>query len=354
MPPRYYLYSMIDADDIHFMQRALELAKNGLGRVSPNPMVGCVVVHQGRIIGEGWHRQYGGPHAEVNAIDSVQDQALLPESSVYVSLEPCSHWGKTPPCADLLVKKKVKEVVVCNTDSNPLVSGGGLQKLNEAGIGVRWGILEREGRWLNRRFFTFMEKKRPYIILKWAQTADHFMARGNYNSKWISNPFARKLVHMWRAEEPAIMVGRQTVQYDNPQLNVRDYPAEGRDPLRVIIDRQLSLNHDYKIFDRQQPTVCYNLHKNDEQEKLAFVKLSEENFLSEMMQDLHRRGIQSMIVEGGPALLELLLAQNLWDEARIFTAQKTFGEGIRAPYPKGKLLQSIPVMEDRLDIFVNT
>lgn len=353
MLSRYYLYRMMDAD-IRFMQRALELAENGLGRVSPNPMVGCVLVHQGRIIGEGWHRQYGGPHAEVHAIQSVQDQTLLPESTVYVSLEPCSHWGKTPPCADLLLAKKVKEVVVCNTDSNPLVSGGGLQRLNEAGISVRWGILEEEGRWLNRRFFTYMEKKRPYIILKWAQTADSFMARSNYDSKWISNPFARKLVHQWRAEEPAIMVGRQTVKYDNPQLNVRDYPTEGRDPIRVIIDRRLALEQDYKVFDRQQPTLCYNLLKTEEQEKLAFIKLGEEDFLTEMMQDLHQRGIQSIVVEGGPALLDLLLEQGLWDEARIFTAQKTFGEGIRAPYPKGKLRQTISVIEDRLDIFVNS
>ncbi len=343
----------MEANDLLYMQRALELAENGKGQVAPNPMVGCVIVHKGKIIGEGWHQRYGEGHAEVNAVNSVTNKDLLRESTVYVSLEPCSHWGKTPPCANLLIEQQVKEVVVCNTDSNPLVSGGGLQRLNEAGINVRWGILEEEGRWLNRRFFTYMEKKRPYIILKWAQTADGLMARSNYDSKWISNPFARKLVHKWRAEEPAIMVGRQTVQYDNPRLNVRDWPVTGKDPLRVIIDRQLALENTFSVFDGSQPTICYNLLKNEALNKLNYVQLPEEAFLAELMQDLGRRGIQSVIVEGGPGLLELLLAEGLWDEARIFTAPKTFGEGLQAPRPKGKLKKSQVIFEDRLDIFVN-
>lgn len=342
------------ANDIHFMRRALELAENGLGRVSPNPMVGCIIVHEGQIIGEGWHRQYGQPHAEVNAVESVANKELLPDSTAYVSLEPCSHWGKTPPCANLLIEHKFKEVVVCNTDPNPLVAGAGLQKLKEAGIGIRWDVLETEGRWLNRRFFTFMEKERPYIILKWAQTADGYMARGNYDSKWISNPFARKLVHQWRSEEPAIMVGRQTVQFDNPQLNVRNFPAEGKDPVRVIIDRKLQLSGSYKVFDGRQDTLCYNLIKEKKKENLSLIKLEEENFLLALMQDLHRRKLQSVIVEGGAKLLELLMAEGLWDEARIFTATKTFGEGYYAPRPKGKLWQTIPLLNDRLDIFVNS
>lgn len=340
--------------DILFMQRALELAENGLSRVSPNPMVGCVIVHQGKIIGEGWHQKYGQPHAEVNAVASVEDKSLLSESTAYVSLEPCSHWGKTPPCANLLIEHKLKKVVVCNTDPNPLVAGGGIQRLKEAGIEVRWGVMEEEGRWLNRRFFTFMEKKRPYIILKWAQTADGYMARGNYDSKWISNPFARKLVHQWRSEEPAIMVGRQTVQYDDPQLNVRNFPAEGKDPVRVIIDRRLELKGAFKVFDGQQATICYNLLKEEEQPNLSFVKLEEKDFLKQLMEDLHRRKLQSVLVEGGAKLLELLMAEGLWDEARIFTARKTFGEGFYAPRPKGKLWQSMQVLEDRLDIFVNS
>lgn len=342
----------MEADDNRYMLRALELAENGLGQVAPNPMVGCVIVHGGKIIGEGWHQRYGEGHAEVNAVKSVTNKKLLSESTVYVSLEPCSHWGKTPPCSNLLIEHKVKEVVVCNTDSNPLVSGGGLQRLKEAGVTVRWGVLEEEGRWLNRRFFTFMEKKRPYIILKWAQTADGLMARSNYDSKWISSPFARKLVHRWRAEEPAIMVGRQTVEYDNPQLNVRDWPVDGRDPLRIIIDRQLQLKGDFKVFDGRQPTICYNLVKSQAQENLTYAQLNEESFLRELMHDLHQRGIQSVMVEGGAKLLERLMEEELWDEARIFTAAKTFGEGYYAPRPKGKLWQSQTVAEDRLDIFV--
>ncbi len=335
------------------MQRALELARNGQGRVSPNPMVGCVIVHNGKIIGEGWHQQHGGPHAEVHAIRSVKNPELLAESTAYVSLEPCSHWGKTPPCANLLIEHKIKEVVVCNTDSNPLVAGGGLQLLHEAGVKVRWGILEEEGRWLNRRFFTFMEKKRPYIILKWAQTADGYMARPNFDSKWISNPFARKLVHQWRAHEDAIMVGRQTVQYDNPQLNVRDWPVNDQHPVRVIIDRQLQLAGDFHVFDQQIPTRCYNLQKSEEWENLSYIKLNESHFWAEMLQDLHKHSLQSVLVEGGPALLALLLEQGLWDEARIFTAPKTFGEGLQAPRPKGKLWKTQPVFSDRLDVFVN-
>lgn len=336
------------------MQRALELAANGQGYASPNPMVGCVLVHNKQIIGEGWHQQYGGPHAEVNAVRSVKNPELLTEATAYVSLEPCSHWGKTPPCANLLIEHKIKEVVVCNTDSNPLVAGGGLQLLSEAGVNIRWGILEEEGRWLNRRFFTFMEKQRPYIILKWAQTADGYMARANFDSKWISNPFARKLVHQWRAQEDAILVGRQTVQYDNPQLNVRNWPATGQDPVRVIIDRQLQLSDSFHVFDKQIQTLCYNLKKSEERKGLSFIKLDEQSFLSEMLQDLHKRGIQSVLIEGGPALLELLLAKGLWDEARIFTAPKTFGEGLQAPRSKGKLWKSQQIFEDRLDVFVNS
>lgn len=340
--------------DERFMQRALELARQGQGWVSPNPMVGCVIVHKGLIIGEGWHQQYGGPHAEVHAIRSVKQPELLKESTAYVSLEPCSHWGKTPPCANLLIEHQLKEVVVCNTDSNPLVGGGGLHLLHEAGIKLRWGMLEEEGRWLNRRFFTFMEKKRPYLILKWAQTADGFMARPNFDSKWISSPLARKLVHQWRAQEDAILVGRQTVQYDNPQLNVRDWPVSGQDPVRILIDRQLQLKEGFHVFDQQIPTLCYNLKKSEEKERLSYIQLNKGHFWSEMLQDLHNRGIQSVLVEGGPALLELLLAEGLWDETRIFTASKTFGEGLLAPRAKGKLKSSREVTGDRLDVFVNS
>src|SRR6478609_11980434 len=202
--------TMIMSSDEQFMQRAFELAKLGAGSVSPNPMVGCVIVHRGEIIGEGWHKKYGEAHAEVNAIDSVKEKKVLNESVVYVTLEPCSHFGKTPPCADLLIQHRVKKVVVSNLDSNPLVSGNGVKKLRAAGIEVVTGILDKAGRELNKRFFTFMEKQRPYIILKWAETADGFIARENYDSKWISNEHSRKLVHQWRTEEDAVLVGSRT------------------------------------------------------------------------------------------------------------------------------------------------
>ena len=335
------------------MHRALELAENGIGQVSPNPMVGCVVVYQGKIIGEGWHRKYGQGHAEVNAIASVADKSLLKESTVYVSLEPCSHHGKTPPCASLLVKHQVKEVVICNTDPNPLVAGGGIRLLKEAGIKVRWGVLEEEGLWLNRRFFTYIERNRPFIILKWAQTADGFMARANYDSKWISNPFSRKLVHKWRAEEPAIMVGRNTVKYDDPELNVRSWEVNNQHPLRVIIDRQLELPKERKVFDGNLPTLCYNLKEEKEEENLQFVKLSEKDFLPQLFEHLYQQKIQSVLVEGGPKLLELLLEKELWDETRLFISSHTFRHGLAAPRPKGKRWQSIPLFNDRLDIFVN-
>ncbi len=233
-----------------FIQRTFELAQSGIGQVSPNPRVGAVVVHDEKIIGEGWHKKYGEAHAEVNAIHSVKDQSLLQESTIYVNLEPCSHFGKTPPCADLLIRHQVKKVVVCNNDPNPLVSGQGIAKLLNAGIEVVTGVLETEGRKLNKRFFTFVEKQRPYIILKWAQTVDGFVARENYESKWISNDFSRQLVHQWRSEEDAVLVGTKTAAHDNPKLDVRDW--SGRNPVRVVIDRFLRLSATLHLFNKKQ------------------------------------------------------------------------------------------------------
>jgi len=207
-----------------FMQRALELAQLGIGYVSPNPRVGCVIVHENKIIGEGWHQKFGEVHAEVNAINSVNDQSLLKESIVYVNLEPCSHFGKTPPCVDLLIEHHVKKVVIGNLDINPLVQGQGIKKLKDAGIETITGVLEKEGHELNKRFFTFIEKQRPYIILKWAQTSDEFIAQKNFESKWISNEFSRQLVHRWRSEEDAVLVGTRTASHDNPSQTVRDAP----------------------------------------------------------------------------------------------------------------------------------
>lgn len=329
-----------------YMRRSIELAEWGRGKVSPNPMVGCVIVHNGSIIGEGYHQVYGGPHAEPNAINSVPNQDLLSESTVYVSLEPCAHWGKTPPCAHLLVEKKVKKVVVGATDSNPLVGGKGIQILKEAGIEVVSGILEKDVREQNKRFFTFIEKKRPYIILKWAQTRDGFVARENFDSKWISNAYSRQFVHKWRSEEDAILVGTSTAKYDNPQLNVRDW--EGKDPVRIVLDRKLTLDKSLHLFDGKQKTICYNQVKSEKSENLEFVKLSSEFGIEAVLEDLHQRKIQSLIVEGGAQVLKSFIEKELWDEARVFTGQVQFGKGISAPLIKGKLLSETEIMGDRL------
>jgi len=335
--------------DEFFMQRALELAQLGVGQVSPNPRVGCVVVHDNRIIGEGWHQKFGEPHAEVNAINSVKDQSLLRESTVYVNLEPCSHFGKTPPCADLLVKHHVKKVVVCNLDSNPLVQGQGINKLKDAGIEVLTGVLEKEGRELNKRFFTFIEKQRPYIILKWAQTSDGFVAQNNFESKWISNEFSRQLVHRWRGEEDAVLVGTRTASHDDPELTVRDWT--GRNPTRIVIDRFLRLNSHLKLFNKKEKTICYNVLKHEEHKNLLLLRINEENFLKELVHDLFKRNIQSLIVEGGAQTLQLFIDANLWDEARLFTSTRTFGEGIGAPSLSGKLGAQQDVDSDRLEYF---
>ncbi len=333
------------------MQRAIDLARLGAGKVSPNPLVGCVIVHNGLIIGEGWHQAYGGPHAEVNAVSSVIDKDLLKESTVYVNLEPCSHHGKTPPCADMLVRHQVKKVIVANVDTYEQVSGNGIKKLREADIEVVTGILQEEGRSLNKRFFTFVEKKRPYIILKWAETSDGFIARENYESKWISNVYSRQWVHRWRAEEDAVLVGTGTALRDNPSLNVREWL--GRNPVRIVVDRYLKLNNGLNLFDGSQQTICYNTLKDEQQNNVLLVRLDEKNFLSELILDVYKRKIQSVIVEGGARTLELFIKSGLWDEARIFKSRNSFGKGIPAPVLHGHLVSEEDVMGDQLSVFNN-
>lgn len=332
------------------MQRALELAELGQGQVSPNPMVGCVIVYEGKVIGEGWHKKYGDWHAEVNAIAAVADQSLLSQSTAYVTLEPCAHFGKTPPCADLLIKHGLKRVVICNVDTNPLVGGKGIEKLQAAGIDVQTGVLESEGRQLNRRFFTFIEKKRPYVLLKWAQTADGFIARENYDSKWISNIHSRQLVHKWRVEEDAILVGTNTALYDNPRLNVREW--SGWDPVRIVIDASLRLPFSLHLFDQSQPTLCYNFLKNESQEFVQYVKVNDPaKMIEEIGEDLYRRKIQSVMVEGGARLLQGFIEKEYWDEIRLFTASHVFGKGIESPSFKGKLVETQQLQGDRVDIY---
>jgi diaminohydroxyphosphoribosylaminopyrimidine deaminase/5-amino-6-(5-phosphoribosylamino)uracil reductase len=312
-------------------------------------MVGCVIVKEDTIIGEGWHQQYGGPHAEVNAVSGVKETSGLKGATVYVNLEPCSHFGKTPPCADLLIRSGVRKVVVSNMDVNPLVAGNGIRKLREAGIEVITGIREREGRALNVRFFTSFEKQRPYIILKWAQTADGFMARENYESKWISNEYARQLVHKWRGEEDAVWAGTRTASHDNPQLNVRDWT--GRNPVRVVVDRFLRLPEKLKLFDGTQPTILFNTLKHEEHHNLVLVRVDDDNFLVNALHQLTKRNIQSVLVEGGAFTLNEFIRQGLWDEARVFTSPQVFGKGIRAPQPPGAQVGLEKVHSDLLTTY---
>ncbi|MBT33306.1 MAG: riboflavin biosynthesis protein RibD [Thalassobius sp.] len=325
-----YKQNIVEATQM-YMQRALELAKLGAGNVSPNPMVGCVVVHQGKIVGEGYHRKYGEGHAEVNAINSVRDKSILSQSQLYVTLEPCSHYGKTPPCADLIIKHQIPEVFVAVKDPNPLVAGNGIKKLEDAGIKVHCGILEAEATELNKRFFTAIQKKRPYIILKWAETADGFIARKNYDSKWISSVFSRTLVHKWRAEEDAILVGTNTALKDNPQLNVRQW--DGRNPTRVVIDRNLVLPDTLKFFDGSQDTILFyskGISPVQDHNKKFGVAI-EGSFLEGVTQELFNRKLHSVIIEGGAQLLNAFIEEGLWDEAKIFKSKTLFGDGISAP-----------------------
>ena len=324
------------------MQRGLQLAKLGAGKVSPNPMVGCVIVHDGKIIGEGYHQKYGEAHAEVNAINSMLDKSLLSESTVYVTLEPCFHVGKTPPCADLLIKHQVKKVIICNHDPNPLVAGKGIDKLRQAGIEVEIGLLEEEGRELNKRFFTYIEKARPYIILKWAESADGFIAKKNYEAVQISNLLSRRFVHKMRSREDAIMIGTNTARHDNPTLNTRFWT--GKNAVRVLIDKDLSLPDNLNIFDGSQKTICYttvarsttsrSVLENNTQVVLQKDDLrSIEHFI---IQDLYQRKIQSIIIEGGTILLQSFIDLGLWDEAFILKGKVNLEDGIKAPKIGGR------------------
>jgi diaminohydroxyphosphoribosylaminopyrimidine deaminase/5-amino-6-(5-phosphoribosylamino)uracil reductase len=337
--------------DERYMQRCFDLALNGAGLVSPNPLVGCVITNNGEIIGEGWHKKYGGPHAEVNAVASVKDRTLLQSSTVYVNLEPCSHFGKTPPCADMLVDRRVKKVVLSNIDSNKLVSGKGIEKLRKAGIEVVTGVLEAEGRDLNRRFFTYIETGRPYIILKWAQTSDGFISKSSNDASRISNEFSRQLVHRWRTEEDAFLVGTQTAAIDNPRLNVREWA--GRNPLRVVIDRSLRLDQSLHLFDRQQPTICYNTIKNEDNANLTFVKIEADDFCLAVARDLRGRKVQSVVVEGGSETLGLFISSGLWDEARVLISAIAYGDGLKAPLLPGEPASSTDVGGDTLLMYQN-
>jgi diaminohydroxyphosphoribosylaminopyrimidine deaminase/5-amino-6-(5-phosphoribosylamino)uracil reductase len=318
----------------YYMQQALDLAKKGWPQVAPNPMVGCVIVRQDEIVASGYHAQFGEPHAEVVAISQLPSGLPTADCVLYVTLEPCSHTGKTPPCADLLIQKGFKQVIVAIKDPNPLVAGQGIKKLKEAGIQVTLGILEKEARHLNRRFITFFEKQRPYYILKWAQTADGFVSRIKVLSKQentISGNEAQQLVHRLRAETMGIMVGKNTVLTDNPLLTTRLVP--GKNPVRIFIDRSLQVPADFNIYNTEAPTIVFNAMKEGTENHLNYIRLDfEGNIPEQVTRHLHRLGIQSVLVEGGPFLLNDFIQKDLWDEALVFqNPDLYFKEGIKAP-----------------------
>jgi diaminohydroxyphosphoribosylaminopyrimidine deaminase / 5-amino-6-(5-phosphoribosylamino)uracil reductase len=317
------------------MHRALELAQNGLGQVAPNPMVGCVIVYKDIIIAEGFHQQYGEAHAEVNAIANLSNTIDTKECTVYVTLEPCSHFGKTPPCADLLMAHHFKTIVVGCLDINPLVAGKGIEKLQAAGIEVITGVLEQECIALNKRFFTFHQKKRPYIILKWAQTADGFISKLpvpiNKAENWISSEASKTLVHQWRANEASILVGKNTVLADNPELTVRF--VSGNNPLRLVIDKNIELPITSAVFSKKAFTIVYNSKKETSEGNVWYKQLDfEANVVSQILDDLWSRNITSLIIEGGTIVLNQFIEQNKWDEAQVFiNPHLSFENGVAAP-----------------------
>lgn len=338
-----------------YMQRCIDLATNGAGYVAPNPLVGCVMVHHDKIIGEGFHRKYGEPHAEVNAIQSVKDISSLSECQLYVNLEPCSHYGKTPPCADLIIEKKIPEVIIGTVDPYEEVSGSGIQKLREAGIKVTINVLKEECAELNKRFFTYHLKKRPFIILKWAQTKDGFIAplhNKNNTIHRISNTYSHQLVHKWRSEEQAIMVGANTALHDNPQLTVRHWT--GKNPVRVTIDKNRSLAENLNLFDSSAPTLIFNEDKEEKKENIAYKKIDfSKNILLQVSEKLYQEKINSILIEGGAKLINLFLQENLWDEARIFTSDSFLKEGIPAPELNISPMKSQFIANDQLSIYKN-
>ncbi len=374
-----------------YMHRCLELAIQGMGQVAPNPMVGALLVHDNLIISEGYHRSFGEAHAEVNAVRGVADKELLRHATLYVNLEPCSHHGKTPPCTDLILKNGISRVVIGTPDPNPLVAGEGIKLLSENGVQIIQGVLENECRDLNKRFFTWHIHKRPWIILKWARSADGYIdlerpANAPIGPNWITSKTARILVHKWRSEEQALLVGTNTVRKDNPRLNVRDWC--GKDPLRLVIDRKLKLSRSYHIYDDSMETLVFTegvpaSHKTAKSIKCAKKKISQdkkkdpsnkaaENCLNssektrsaeiifndtaeqQILEVLYREKIQSVIIEGGAYTLNRFIEKGLWDEARIFTGPAYFRKGVRSPEITGKLKERMMIDNSLLEITYNS
>ena len=326
--------------DEQYMSRCLQLAKLGAGYVAPNPLVGAVLVYEDKIIGEGYHQKYGEAHAEVNCINNVSEENkfLIEKGTLYVSLEPCSHFGKTPPCTDLIIKNKIKKVVIGCKDIYKEVSGTGIQRLQNAGVEVITGILENECIQLNKRFFTFHQKFRPYIILKWAQTVNGKIGSAEKRIL-ISNEYSKRLVHKWRSEETAILIGTNTALQDDPLLTTRLW--QGENAIRIVIDKDLKLPLALKLFNTDAKTFIYNLAKNSTEENLVYIKLENENFIDQMIQSLFEMNIQSVMIEGGAKTLQSFIDEGLWDEARVITNEELIMEnGIAAPEMKDFILEN--------------
>lgn len=335
-----------------YMQRCVDLALKGLGNVAPNPLVGSVVVHKHTIIGEGYHHAYGQAHAEVNAINSVADKSLLAESTLYVNLEPCSHYGKTPPCADLIITHKIPRVVIGSGDPNPLVAGKGVARLRKAGVEVTEGVLHHACEFLNRRFFTFYGKRRPYVILKWARSADGFIAPEEPRQVWLTGEAAKQLVHKWRTEEQAVLVGTQTAITDNPELTARLW--KGKQPLRVVLDRELKIPAHLHLFNGAAPTLVLNALRDEKTPIAEWVKIDFDGGAEQqVLQQLYQRGIASVIIEGGAQVLNSFIKKGLWDEARILTAPATLERGKQVLPVQGQILEESRIGEDRLQILLN-
>lgn len=349
---------MSEDETVKFMRRCIELAGKAEGMTYPNPMVGAVVVHNGIITGEGYHQRAGAPHAEVMAIDSVRDKKSLRSSTLYVNLEPCSHYGRTPPCADLIISRGIPEVIVGTIDTTGKVSGKGIERLRGAGCRVVMGVLEDECRHLNRRFFTFYERKRPYIILKWAQSADGFIdirrdSESAQGPNWITGRPERVLVHKWRAAEQAILAGAGTIRQDNPRLDVREWG--GRSPVRIILSGSGKLDRHLAISELVGSNIVFTLNGKAKLPGAVMVRLdSEADAANQISSYLYENEIQSVLVEGGAQTINHFISNDLWDEARIFSGLATFRDGIRAPVINGKIAATTGYGLSSLKILMNT
>ena len=342
--------------DQSYMQRCLELARLGAGKVAPNPMVGAVLVHNGKIIGEGYHREYGKSHAEVNCIESVSkyDRELLATATMYVSLEPCVHFGKTPPCSDLIIEKGIRKVVIGCPDPFSAVNGRGIDKLQKAGIHVVTGVLEQACKEINRRFFTFHTAQRPYIVLKWAQTANGVMAAQTDERLLISNEYSNRLVHQWRTGEAAILVGTNTALLDNPVLDNRLWT--GRKPVRMVLDMDLRLPANLKLFDQQQKTIVFNSIRQEQQGNILYYQLQKTNpIIPQVLNAAYEMEIQSILVEGGARMLQSFMDEGLWDEARVITNETLLlTDGLNAPnIPPSQLIKTQKIVTDTIHYYTH-